>query len=302
MKKLNEETLILIKETIGPENVLEMEPMSRHTSMEVGGPAAYLFQPETAEAAAFLMKTLKEEKFPFYVKGNGSNLIVHDEGYDGAIIEMMKMHQIAVDGDTVSAQCGAMLKDVSEAAAAASLTGLEFASGIPGSLGGAITMNAGAYGGEMKDVVREVLLLDADGNQITLRGEEMNFSYRRSLCSDGNFFVLGAVFALQKGDAASIREKIDDLSEQRREKQPLDYPSCGSTFKRPEGYFAGKLITDAGLKGYCHGGAAVSDKHAGFIINKDHATAAEILELIEYVQKEVLRQFGVELQCEVKII
>lgn len=300
--KIREEILALIKETIGTENVFEEEPMNTHTSMEVGGPAAYLFQPESAEQTAFLLKTLKQENVPFYVKGNGSNLIVHDEGYDGAIIEMMKMNHITVDGDKVTAECGAMLKDISAKAVEASLSGFEFASGIPGSLGGAITMNAGAYDGEMKDIVTSVLLMDHDGQLITKTCGEMDFSYRHSLCSDGDFIVLQAEFQLQPGNQKEIQEKIDDLSARRREKQPLEYPSCGSTFKRPEGYFAGKLITDAGLKGYCHGGAAVSDKHAGFIINKNHATATEILELIAYVQEEVHEQFGVELKCEVKII
>lgn len=300
--KLKQEILEQIKECIGAENVLEEEPMNLHTSMEVGGPAAYLFQPETTEATAFLLKVLQQENYPFYVKGNGSNLIVHDEGYDGAIIEMMKMNQITVEGDHLTAECGAMLKDISAKAVEASLSGFEFASGIPGSLGGAITMNAGAYDGEMKDIVKEVTLMDKTGNILVKKNEEMDFSYRHSMCSDGDYLVLQAKFKLEKGDPQKIQEKIDDLSARRKEKQPLEYPSCGSTFKRPEGYFAGKLITDAGLKGYCHGGAAVSDKHAGFIINKDHATATEVLELISYVQEEVKEQFGVELKCEVKII
>lgn len=300
--KIKEELLETIKDTIGAENVFEEEPMKEHTSMEVGGPAAYLFQPQDAEQTAFLLKSLKQENIPFYVKGNGSNLIVHDEGYDGVIIEMMKMDRITVDGDKVTAECGAMLKDISEAALNASLTGFEFASGIPGSLGGAITMNAGAYDGEMKDIVTRVRLMDMDGNLITKTCDEMDFAYRHSLCSEGDYVVLEAEFQLALGEQDAIRAKIDDLSARRKEKQPLEYPSCGSTFKRPEGYFAGKLITDAGLKGYVHGGAAVSDKHAGFIINKDHATAAEILELIAYVQEEVREQFGVELKCEVKII
>lgn len=300
--KLKQEILEQIKDVIGEANVFEEEPMSEHTSMEVGGPAAYLFQPETAEDTAFLLKILQQENYPFYIKGNGSNLIVHDEGYDGAIIEMMKMNRIEVSGTFVTAECGAMLKDISAKAVEASLSGFEFASGIPGSLGGAITMNAGAYDGEMKDIVTEVTLMDKEGNVLTKKNEEMDFSYRHSLCSDGDYIVLMAEFQLAEGDPSEIRAKVDDLSARRKEKQPLEYPSCGSTFKRPEGYFAGKLITDAGLKGYCHGGAAVSDKHAGFIINKDHATATEILELISYVQEEVKEQFGVELKCEVKII
>ncbi len=299
---LNQDILKQIREQIGAENVLENEPMSAHTSMEVGGPAAYLFLPGSAEETAFLIRILKRAEFPFYIKGNGSNLLVRDEGYEGAVIELMRMKEIAVFGKEIAAQCGALLKDISEVALAHALTGFEFASGIPGSLGGAVCMNAGAYDGEMKDIVTKVMLLDMEGNLLQKSGDEMDFSYRHSLCSSGDYIVLSAVFGLEPGDANQIREKIDDLSERRREKQPLEYPSCGSTFKRPEGYFAGKLITDAGLKGYRIGGAQVSEKHAGFIINRDHASASDVFALIAHVQKEVKDQFGVELQCEVKML
>lgn len=302
MKKLKEETLGRIRDRLGKEYVLEDEPMKGRTSMEVGGPASYLFLPGNAEETAFLLRILQEEQFPYYIKGNGSNLIVHDTGYDGAIIEMMRMNQIRVEGDRILAGCGAMLKDISQAALEASLTGFEFASGIPGSLGGAITMNAGAYDGEMKDIVTCVTLMDRSGQTFRKTCAEMDFSYRHSLCSAGDLIALEAELQLAPGDREKIAAKIEELSRKRKEKQPLEYPSCGSTFKRPKGYFAGKLITDAGLKGYCLGGAAVSDKHAGFIINKDHATAAEILDLIALVQSEVKKQFGVELKCEVKII
>lgn len=299
---IKEETLKKIKERIGGDNVLLNEPMRLHTSMEVGGPAAYLFTPETAEDAAFLLSILQEEKVPYFVKGNGSNLIVHEEGFSGAIIEMMKLTGLRTEGETITAGCGVLLKDIAKEALSQSLTGFEFASGIPGSLGGAVTMNAGAYDGEMRDIVKEVQLLDKNGNILTKTGEEMQFSYRRSLCSEGDYIVLAASLALKKGSAEEIREKMEDLAARRKEKQPLEYPSCGSTFKRPEGYFAGKLITDAGLKGRRLGGAQVSEKHAGFIINRENATADDVLALIALVQKEVKEKFGVELKCEVKII
>lgn len=302
MITLNEQLLNQIKELLGEENVLVQEPMRLHTSMEVGGPAACLLRPGSAEEVSSLLRLLKEAGVPFYIKGNGSNLIVRDEGYEGAMIEMMRMNRIRVSEETVEAECGALLKEISEAAAGASLSGFEFASGIPGSLGGAVTMNAGAYDGEMKDIVREVKLLDREGRLLVKACDEMDFSYRHSICSEGDFIVLSASFRLKKGDPEKIQARIAELSEQRSSKQPLEYPSCGSTFKRPEGYFAGKLITDAGLKGFRIGGAQVSEKHAGFIINRDHATASEILELIAHVQKTVSEQFGVELKCEVKII
>lgn len=299
---IKEEILQKIKERIGGENVLLNEPMRLHTSMEVGGPAAYLFTPETAEDAAFLLSILQEEKVPYFIKGNGSNLIVHEEGFPGAIIEMMKLTGLHTEGETITAGCGVLLKDIAKEALSQSLTGFEFASGIPGSLGGAVTMNAGAYDGEMRDIVKEVQLLDKNGNILTKTGEEMQFSYRHSLCSEGDYIVLAATLGLQKGSAEEIREKMEDLAARRKEKQPLEYPSCGSTFKRPEGYFAGKLITDAGLKGRRLGGAQVSEKHAGFIINRENATADDVLALIALVQKEVKEKFGVELKCEVKII
>ncbi len=299
---LKEETIKKIMKCVGPESVLEQEPMKLHTSMEVGGPAAYFIQPESEEALVSLVRILKEEEIPFYIKGNGSNLIVRDCGYDGVMIETTKLNRITTEGSLVTAQCGALLKEIAKETVKQSLSGFEFASGIPGSLGGAITMNAGAYDGEMKDIVKEVVLLDKDGTVVTKAGAEMDFSYRHSLCSGGDFIVLSATFLLVPGKREEIQEKIDDLSRRREEKQPLEYPSCGSTFKRPEGYFAGKLITDAGLKGFQLGGAQVSEKHAGFIINRDNASAGEILALIRKVQETVKEKFGVELVCEVKVI
>lgn len=300
--KINEQALNQIKEIVGADNVLEAEPMKLHTSMEVGGPASYYIRPASGEETAALLTVLRRENVPYYVIGNGSNLIVRDEGFDGVIVEMLRLSEISVDGTTVTAQCGAMLKEIARAAAEHALTGFEFASGIPGSLGGAVTMNAGAYDGEMKDIIASVTLLDADGAIVTKTCEEMQFSYRHSICSEQDFVVLSASFRLREGDKAEIEAKMEDLSQRRKEKQPLEYPSCGSTFKRPEGYFAGKLITDAGMKGFRLGGAQVSEKHAGFVINRDGASSADVLALIEQVQKTVNEKFGVELKCEVKII
>ncbi len=302
MKKLSEETFNKIEELLGRENVLVDEPMKLHTSMEVGGPAAYFLKPESKETLSSLIKILNEEEYPFYIKGNGSNIIFRDEGCDMAIIETRKLEGVKVEGEEVCAEAGVLLKDLSDIILEKSLTGFEFASGIPGSLGGAVNMNAGAYNGEMKDIVKEVTLMDKEGNLLTKKNEEMDFSYRHSICSSGEYIVIDVTLKLKKGNFEEIKAKIDDLTQRRKEKQPLEYPSCGSTFKRPEGYFAGKLITDAGMKGFELGGAAVSDKHAGFVINKNHASAKEVLDLIKLVQEKVYETEGVKLECEVKII
>lgn len=302
MNILKDETLQKIRERLGEEAVLLNEPMAKHTSMEVGGPVTYFFQPASEEELLFLVRLLEEEAYPYYMKGNGSNLIFKDEGFDGAVIEIRSLQNVTITGDEVCAEAGILLKDLSVLIEEASLTGFEFASGIPGSLGGAVCMNAGAYDGEMKDIIRSVRLMTKTGEILEKSCEEMEFSYRRSICSSGDYIVLSATLQLAKGDREAIREKIEDLTARRKEKQPLEYPSCGSVFKRPEGYFAGKLISDAGLKGYQIGGAQVSEKHAGFIINTGGATAQDVLDLIAYVQKTVLEKFGVHLECEVRIL
>ncbi len=302
MRQLSEETIRTIINKLGEDAVFRDEPMAKHTSMEVGGPVAFLFQPSSEEDLLFLLQALGEEKFPYYVKGNGSNLIFRDEGFDGAVIEIRRMQNVTITDDVVCAEAGILLKDLSALIEEASLTGFEFASGIPGSLGGAVCMNAGAYDGEMKDIIRSVRVMTKEGEILEKSCEEMAFSYRKSLCSSGEYIVLSATIQLAKGDRKAIQEKIADLTARREEKQPLEYPSCGSVFKRPEGYFAGKLISDAGLKGYRIGGAQVSEKHAGFIINTGDATAQDVLDLIAYVQKEVQEKFGVSLECEVKIL
>ena len=282
--------------------------MKAHTTMEVGGPADWFFTPSQEKDLRILLEELRKEKVPYYVIGNGSNVIFRDEGFDGAVIclkDNYKGYRILRE-DPVSAdiavKAGTQNKDFSNAMTRKGLAGFEFASGIPGSVGGATVMNAGAYGGEFRQIVREVKLLTPELQIVTRSCEEMEFGYRHSLASSGDFVILETVLTLTKDDPVRIQARVDDLTRQRQEKQPLEYPSCGSTFKRPEGYFAGKLISDAGLKGYRHGGAQVSEKHAGFVINRDHATAAQIRELIAYIQKTVEESQGVHLECEVKIL
>ena len=281
--------------------VLENEPLARHTTFRVGGPADVLFLPESAEELRRAMELAREAGEDCLVIGNGSNLLVRDGGVRGLVIKLAgPMSGISVEGNSIRAQAGASLSQVSRAALQASLTGLEFASGIPGSLGGALAMNAGAYGGELSQVVREATAL-LDGEVRTLSREELAMGYRTSRLLREGGIVLSAVLDLKEGDASEIAETMDELNRRRREKQPLSFPSAGSTFKRPEGYFAGALIEQAGLKGYAIGGAQVSEKHAGFLINRGGATASDLLRLIEYVQERVYAQSGVRLETEVRI-
>lgn len=281
--------------------VLENEPLARHTTFRVGGPADVLFLPESAEELQQAMELAREAGEDCLVIGNGSNLLVRDGGVRGLVIKLAgPMSGVSVEGTAIRAQAGASLSQVSRAALQASLTGLEFASGIPGSLGGALAMNAGAYGGELSQVVREAMVL-MDGRVQTLSREELAMGYRTTRVLREGGIVLSAVLDLKEGDASQIAETMDDLNRRRREKQPLSFPSAGSTFKRPEGYFAGALIEQAGLKGYAIGGAQVSEKHAGFLINRGGATASDLLRLIEYVQERVYAQSGVRLETEVRI-
>lgn len=281
--------------------VLENEPLARHTTFRVGGPADVLFLPESAEELQRAMELAREAGEDCLVIGNGSNLLVRDGGVRGLVIKLAgPMSGISVEGTAIRAQAGASLSQVSRAALQASLTGLEFASGIPGSLGGALAMNAGAYGGELSQVVREAMVL-MDGRVQTLSREELAMGYRTTRVLREGGIVLSAVLDLKEGDASQIAATMDDLNRRRREKQPLSFPSAGSTFKRPEGYFAGALIEQAGLKGYAIGGAQVSEKHAGFLINRGGATASDLLRLIEYVQERVYAQSGVRLETEVRI-
>ena len=280
------------------------EPMKNHTSFCVGGPAKLLIKPRDEEALVEILKSIRKNNYKYYILGNCTNIIVRDKGFDGIIIKLKnKLNDVKkVSDKEIYAGTGASMKKISEFAMENSLTGLEFAHGIPGSLGGAIVMNAGAYDGEIKNVVKSVKLLDEDLNVIEVPGEEMNFSYRHSLVQERDLIVLGATFSLEDGDKNKIREKYEDFDQRRADKQPLNMPSAGSTFKRPTGYFAGKLIDDSGLRGFTHKGAGISEKHCGFVVNKNKATAQDVLETIEIVQKVVHDKFDVTLEREVKII
>ncbi|MGL4849869.1 MAG: UDP-N-acetylmuramate dehydrogenase [Clostridium sp.] len=277
-------------------------PMSEHIYFKVGGPVDVLLIPDTVEQVIEALKICKENNIPYYVIGNGSNLLVKDGGLDGVVIKLTELQKLDIKENKIEAQCGVLLKDVSKLALENSLTGFEFACGIPGSVGGAVYMNAGAYLGEVSQVIETATVIDKDGNIKTYTNEELELGYRTSKVMENEEIVLSAVFALNDGEFEKIKNRIDDLTYKRESKQPLEYPSAGSTFKRPEGHFAGKLIQDAGLKGYELGGAAVSGKHSGFVINKGGATAKDILDLIHHVQDEVKKQFDVELHPEVRII
>ncbi|MDO4902709.1 MAG: UDP-N-acetylmuramate dehydrogenase [Limosilactobacillus sp.] len=278
------------------------EPLSFYTYTHTGGPADWLAFPKTVDDVKKLVDFARENDLPLTVLGNASNLIVRDGGIEGLTMILTRMNQITVDGDEVTAQAGASYILTTIAARDNNLTGLEFAAGIPGSVGGAIFMNAGAYGGETKNVVSKVTVLMPDGTIKELSNEELDFGYRHSSIQINHGVVLDATFSLKPGDYDEIKAQMDDLNARRAEKQPLELPSCGSVFKRPEGYFAGKLIHDAGLQGYTSGGAQVSTKHAGFIVNIDHGTAHDYVNVIHHVQKVVKEKFGVDLETEVRII
>ncbi len=284
--------------------VLKDEPLSRHTSFKIGGPAKYFIEPCSASDIKEIIVFCKAKNMPFTIIGNGSNLLVSDEGFKGVVICIAKrMRGIKTYGERIYAEAGALLSSIAREAGANSLTGFEFAGGIPGTLGGAVVMNAGAYGGEMVQVLESAEVLDKEGNLIILKNKELELGYRTSVIPKKEYVVVAATLKLTKtDDPESIWAAMQELLAKRREKQPLEYPSAGSTFKRPEGYFAGKLIEDAGLKGFSVGGACVSEKHSGFLVNKGGATARDVLELIEHVKKTVFEKFGVELEPEVKML
>lgn len=296
---------ILIKELnriLEKDQIAENEPLGRHTTFRVGGPADLYLAPKESQLSSVL-KLLSEYGVPVTVIGNGSNLLIGDKGIRGAVIEIGgQMSEISVEGTRITAKAGALLVKAAQKALENGLSGMEFASGIPGSVGGAMVMNAGAYGGEMKDITESVKILQKDGKVRRLTKEEIGFSYRGSVLSRKDYLALEATFCLTEADSAQIRQKMEELKERRLSKQPLEYPSAGSTFKRPDGYFAGKLIMDAGLAGFSVGGAQVSKKHCGFVINHKGATAADILAVIRHVQKTVKERFGVDLQTEVKLL
>ena len=292
-----------VVDIVGEENVHTDEPMSRHTTFRIGGNADYFVKPGNADEVAAVIVVCREYNIPYFILGNGSNLLVSDDGYRGMIINIMdNMDSVTVDGRIITAQAGAMLVRVSVMARDNALTGLEFASGIPGTIGGAVYMNAGAYGGEMKNVVKTVRAIDEYGRIYELDSEKMDFSYRHSIVEERKLIVLEVTLELEHGSREAIDDRMKELAEARRSKQPLEYPSAGSTFKRPEGYFAGKLIMDAGLRGYSVGGAQVAEKHCGFVINKGGATASDVEELIRDVQHDVDDKFGVTLEPEVKML
>ena len=290
-----------LNNVIAKDSILIDEPMSRHTTFRVGGPADFFVTPKAKEEVRDVIRICKEAGMPYYIIGNGSNLLVSDAGYRGVIVQIYKeMNEVKVEGDLVKAQAGALLSGIAAKALGAELSGFEFASGIPGTIGGACVMNAGAYGGEMKDVLEFVTVLTGEGKIIELGRNELELGYRTSVIAKKGYIVLGAVLKLERGDGEKIKTYMDELKEKRVTKQPLEYPSAGSTFKRPEGYFAGKLFEDAGLRGFQVGGAQVSEKHCGFVINRDHATAADIMELMRQVQIRVKENSGVDLEPEVK--
>ncbi|MCR4892260.1 MAG: UDP-N-acetylmuramate dehydrogenase [Lachnospiraceae bacterium] len=315
-----------LKTLIPEERILRDEPMEGHTSFRVGGPADYYLRPKNVRELSELIRYFNLVGREYIVIGNGSNLLVGDHGYRGVVIELLSnFNGIEVGGRAISgneddspdedlsgssgstdytirAQAGVMLHRVALAAEKAGLSGFEFASGIPGTVGGAMVMNAGAYGGEMADIVSEVEAVTPDGEIVTLKPRDLKFGYRSSIFRREKFVAVGTVFSLKPGDPQEIRAKMEELNQRRRAKQPLEFPSAGSTFKRPEGYFAGKLIMDAGLSGLTIGGAKVSEKHCGFIVNTGNASAADILDLINEVQEKVYQRFDVKMEPEVCMI
>lgn len=292
----------------GEQAVRLQEPMSAHTTFRIGGPADYFVEAGSESVLKELLLLCRETETPFFILGNGSNLLISDEGYRGVMISLRGFDEISFrEGESteagktiMTAGSGVLLSKAAMQAAERGLTGFEFAGGIPGTLGGAVTMNAGAYGGEIRDVILSARVMTKAGDVRELSAEELDLSYRHSIIQEKDLIVLSANFAFAHGDEEQIKEQMRQLNTQRREKQPLEYGSAGSTFKRPEGYFAGKLIQDAGLKGYRSGDVMVSEKHSGFVVNVGKGTCGDAMRVIEHVQRTVYEQFGVELELEVK--
>jgi UDP-N-acetylmuramate dehydrogenase len=291
-----------LREILGEENVKINHSLKDYTTFKIGGPAQYFVTPSTEEELLSVVNLAQTEKVPFFLLGKGSNILISDEGYRGIIINLTeKWNKIIVEGDRIYGQSGATLTDLSKTALEHSLTGFEFAVGIPGSFGGGIFMNAGAYEGQISDVLEKAWVI-RDGKIVTIEKDQMEFGYRKSVFQKHNDIIIKGCIKLKKGDYNQIKIKMDELTKKREEKQPLELPSAGSVFKRPPGYFAGKLIEDSGLRGYSIGGAQVSEKHCGFIVNKGGATAQDVKDLIQYIQKTVKEKFGVELEREVKYL
>ena len=289
---------------LGANKIKYEEMMKNHTTFRIGGPANYFVMPESKEEIRAILKLCKQYNVPFYIIGNGSNLLVGDKGFSGVIIQIGKgMDQFLFEEKgRVRAYSGVMLSRLAQEIAEHELTGFEFASGIPGTLGGAIYMNAGAYGSEIKDVIVEATVIDNNNEFRVLSKDELKLTYRNSVIQTNGYIVVEALFAFQQGKKEEIFDKMSELNQKRREKQPLNFPSAGSTFKRPEGYFAGKLIEDAGLRGFRVGGACVSEKHCGFVVNVDNATAKDVIDLVKQVDMRVFNQFGVHLEPEIRMI
>ena len=310
---LNSNILSELEDILGTDNVRKDEPMYKHTTFRIGGAADCFVTPDSIDKLKKVVLLLKDNNIDYYIVGNGSNLLVNDNGYRGVIIQLYNqfskyefLHDScnsAVDKPDrvyVKVQAGMMLSKLGKIFADNSLTGFEFATGIPGTIGGAVMMNAGAYGGEFKDIIISADVMDREGNIFTLSCDELELGYRTSIIAKKNYIVLAALIGPSAGNKDKINERLKELANMRREKQPLEYPSAGSTFKRPKGYFAGKLISDAGLKGLCVGDAQVSEKHAGFVINKGHATAKDVIELTDKVSDKVYGLNGVRLELEVR--
>lgn len=300
-KNMNQILYNELLKIMSEEQVKTEEPMKNHTTFRVGGPAEFFVMPRTAEEVKKVIDLCRRESFPYYIIGNGSNLLVSDQGYRGVVLQIYKeMSCIEIEENVIVAQAGALLSAIANKALENGLTGFEFAAGIPGTLGGACVMNAGAYGGEMKDVLKEVTVLTEEGEVLTIPKENLELGYRTSIIARKGYTVLEARIQLREGEKEAIKSLMEELKDKRVSKQPLEYPSAGSTFKRPEGYFAGKLIQDAGLRGFSVGGAQVSEKHCGFVINRENATAADVSELMRQVSARVEEEFGVKLEPEVK--
>lgn len=300
---MKKEMMVQIEKIVGSERVKIDEPMNLHTTFRIGGKADLYVQPKSADDLAKVIALCNGQQIPYYVIGNGSNLLVGDKGYRGVILEIGRdMSEVNIEGTKITVQAGALLSKIANLALESSLAGFEFASGIPGTFGGAVVMNAGAYGGEMKQILESVTVLTKEGTVKKMSRQELELGYRTSCILERECIVLEGVISLEPGNKEEIKNKITALKVQRIEKQPLEYPSAGSTFKRPEGHFAGKLIMDAGLRGYQIGGAQVAEKHCGFLINRKDATAKDMLNLISYVKDEVSAQFGVELDTEIKML
>lgn len=292
----------VFKKILKSENIKENEPLFRHVSFKTGGNCEFFLTPESTEELTRIISVCKKENFPFFILGNGSNLLITDDFHKGAFISTLKLDGLSEENGIVTAGAGVRLSGLCSFAASLSLTGLEDLSGIPGTVGGAVYMNAGAYDGEIKDTLIKAVYLDENLDVKELKGEECNFGYRKSVFQTNGGIILSASFELSKGDKNLIKQKTAELLKRRSEKQPLEYPSAGSTFKRPEGYYAGKLIEDSDLRGFSVGGAQVSEKHCGFVINRNNATSSDILALIDHIQKTVYEKFQVKLETEVKII